>query len=203
MIDKSSEYYSVLLYRTDIQNHPHYELPQGYSFAFYRQGDEEKWAELECSLGQFADVDEGVSCFKREFLGDGRLSPEERMLFVKNGEGRIVATCALWEGDHLGKTEGRFHWLAVSDECAGRGIAKALFSRLFALASELGYKDVLYLMTATWYYPAIGMYKKMGFEFYRGERSPFRDQSDGQFRENNEKAIAIIEEKLKERKINH
>ncbi|MBQ8432196.1 MAG: GNAT family N-acetyltransferase [Clostridia bacterium] len=141
-----------------------------------------------------------MECFQKEFPEGGALSPEDRMVFVKNREGRIVATCALWEGDHLGETRGRFHWLAVSDECAGKGIAKALFSRLFALACELGYKDMLYLLTGTWYYPAIGMYLKMGFEFYRGERSPFKKQSNEQFKERNEKAIAMIEEKLRERK---
>lgn len=200
MIDKGLKLYSVILYRTDIHNYPRYSLPKGYSFSFYQKGDEVQWAELECALGQFVTPEEGVECFWKEFPVDSQLSPEDRMLFVRNPEGKIVATCALWEGDHLGKTRGRFHWLAVSDECAGKGIAKALFSRLFALACELGYKDMLYLLTGTWYYPAIGMYKKMGFEFYRGEQSPFQKLTNEQFQERNEMAITMIEEKLKERK---
>ena len=200
MIDKSLDLYGVILYRTDIRHYPAYTLPEGYFFAFYQAGDEVQWSELECALGQFSNVEEGVECFKGEFLKSDRLLPEERMLFVKNSEGKTVATCTLWEGDQLGKASGRFHWLAVSDECAGKGIAKALFSRLFALASELGYEDMLYLETGTWYYPAIGMYKKMGFDFYRGEKSPFKNISDEQFKEQNEKAIAMIEQKLSERK---
>ena len=200
MIDKSLPLYSVLLYRTEIQNYPHHALPEGYSFAFYQKGDEIKWAELERSLGQFETVAEGVECFEKEFLSDERLHPEDRMLFVKDAHGEIVATCALWEGDHFGETKGRFHWLAVSDACAGKGIAKALFSRIFALALEMGYRDMLYLLTGTRYYPAIGMYLKMGFSFYRGERSPFRKLTNEQFKERNEMAIAMIEERLRERK---
>jgi GNAT superfamily N-acetyltransferase len=199
MIDKSLKLYNVILYRENIQNYPLYELPVGYSFSLYQKGDEVLWAALECALGQFETVESGVECFQKEFPEDGILSPEERMLFVKDPNGQIVATCTLWEGDHLGRTLGRFHWLAVSDVCAGKGIAKALFSRLFALALELGYKDVLYLLTGTWYYPAIGMYRKMGFEFYRGERSPFKKLTPEQFREQNEIAIALIEQKLGER----
>lgn len=200
MIDKRLELYYVFLCKNDLQNDPAYPLPQGYTFAFYQRGDEKAWAELEYSLGQFTTVESGLEAFEKEFLTGAPLKPEERLLFVKSPRGRIVATCTLWEGNHLGSTLGRFHWLAVSDECAGQGIAKALFSRLFVLARELGYEAPLYLMTGTWYYPAIGMYKKLGFEFYRGEYSPFRKLSNEQFREQNEKAIALIEEKLRERK---
>lgn len=202
MIDKSVEFYSVILYKRDVGNRPSFELPEGYFFDFYKDGDELFWAEIEVSLGQFETIEEGIACFKREFLSDERLDPHKRVLFVKDGTGRAVATASLWVGEHLFSELPRFHWLAVSDECAGKGIAKALFSRLFELYDQLSLEGDVYLVTATRYYPAIAMYKKhFGFEFYEGAQSPFKNTPDERFAVQNPKAISIIEEKIKERDV--
>ena len=131
MIDKSVEFYSVILYKKDVGNRPSFELPEGYFFDFYKDGDELFWAEIEVSLGQFETIEEGIACFKREFLSDERLDPHKRVLFVKDGTGMAVATASLWVGEHLFSELPRFHWLAVSDECAGKGIAKANIKRIF------------------------------------------------------------------------
>ena len=200
MIDKSVEFYSVILYKKDVGNRPTFKLPEGYFFDFYKEGDEVFWAEIEVSLGQFNTLEEGIDCFKREFLSNERLDPRQRVLFVKDGTGKVVATASLWTGEHLFGELPRFHWLAVSDECAGKDIAKALFTRLFELYDELSLVGDIYLVTATRYYPAIAMYKKyFGFEFYEGERSPFHYISNEKFAAQNPKAISIIEEKIKER----
>ena len=136
---------------------PRYCLPEGYSFDFYKAGDEAEWARLECELGQFENKDRGINCFKNEFLINQRLDPEKNVLFIKNSEGRIVATGALWDGDFLGKRLRRIHWIAVSDECRGKGIAKALISRIMEMNSELGSGEPMYLWTGTRYYPAVAI----------------------------------------------
>ncbi len=196
MIDKSLPYIPIVLTKTDTRNYPRHDLPEGYSFAFYQKGDERAWAELEYSLGQFESVEDGIECFYDEFLNDQVCNPEERMFFVKDEKGKCVATLSLWDGIHLGKKCQRAHWLAVSDECAGKGIAKALFTRLLDLYNELGYEGFIYLLTATWYYPAIGIYRKFGFSEYRGEKSLEPNMSDSEFKIRNEKAIALVDEKL-------
>ena len=200
MIDKSIEKYPLTLVKTDTKNFPRYELPEGYSFAFYQEGDEAKWAAIECSIGQFESIEKGIESFGRQFLIGHDISPEQRILFVVDGEGEYVATAALWNGDLLGEKHQRIHWVAVSDKCAGKGIAKALLSRLMELYNSLGYEGFIYLVTATWYYPAIGIYKKFGFEVYRGEKSLSADLSDAEFRLQNGKAIALLEQKLSEYK---
>jgi len=123
-----------------------------------------------------------------------------RMLFVKDECGEYVATLTLWTGDYLGETCQRLHWLAVSNKCAGKGIAKALICRVLDLYNELGYEGFVYLLTATWYYRAIGIYKKFGFEAYEGKRSLTANVSDEEFVRQNREAIAIINKKLAEYK---
>ena len=197
MLDKSLPYTPLLMIKTDTENYPKFDLPEGYSFRFYQAGDEEKWAELECALGQFETVEAGIKCFSREFLEGYEIRPQERMLFVVDPEEKYVATAALWTGDFLGKEHQRVHWVAVSDECAGKGIAKALLSRVLQLYGELGYQGFIFLRTGTWNYPAIGIYKKFGFAPYFGERSPFANIPNEGYAERNLAAWALVDEKHK------
>ena len=122
------------------------------------------------------------------------------MLFVRDAAGKAVATASLWNGMFLGKECQRVHWVAVSDACAGKGIAKALISRVLDLYNELGYKNFIYLLTATRYYPAIGIYRHFGFSEYRGPVSPEKKYSDEEFCKKTEVGIAIVNEKLQEYK---
>ena len=189
-------YFPLTLIKTDTENYPRRSLPEGFRFVFYRAGDEWHWAEIERSLGQFETREEGVACFFREFIEGQRLRPEERMLFVVDEEGEYVATVALWDGNLLGEYRQRMHWLAVKDKVAGRGIAAAMVSRVLDLYNSLGYRGFLYLLTATWYYPAISVYRKFGYAEYRGDVSLVSGLSDEEFKEQNEKAIAAVEERL-------
>lgn len=195
MLDKSLPYQPLMMTKTDTKNFPHYELPEGYTFRFYEAGDEKHWAELECALGQFDDPAVAERCFHHEFFGEQHLDPRERMIFVLDPGGKAIATAALWDGMFLGELSQRLHWVAVSDECAGKGIAKAMLSRLLALYNELGYEGFLYLYTSTWSYQAIGIYKKFGFVPYLGERSPFDNIADEGFAEKNTAAWAAVDEK--------
>lgn len=200
MIDKSVEDMVLALVKTDTKNYPKYTLPEGYKFAFYKKGDEYKWAELEVELGQFDTIEKGVEAFEKDFLIGQNLKPEDRTVFVVDPDGNYVATLSLWDGKFLDGYYQKLHWMAVSDRCAGKGIAKALMTRLLDLYNELGYKDFIFLYTGTWYYPAINIYQKFGFKFYEGERSVVVSATDENFKEYNEKAINIVKEKFKEYK---
>lgn len=200
MIDKSVEDMVLALVKTDTKNYPKYTLPEGYKFAFYKKGDEYKWAELEVELGQFDSIEKGVEAFKKDFLIGQNLKPEDRTVFVVDPDGNYVATLSLWDGKFLDGYYQKLHWMAVSDRCAGKGIAKALMTRLLDLYNELGYKDFIFLYTGTWYYPAINIYLKFGFNFYEGERSVVVSATDENFKEYNEKAINIVKQKFKEYK---
>ena len=196
MIDKSAQNYSLFMIKTDPENYPKCSLPEGFTFAFYKSGDEKEWARLEYELGQFDTVEDGIACFKREFFTGQTLRPEDRMLFVISPEGEYAATLTLWNGNHFGDERQRAHWLAVSDKFAGLGIAKALLSRVLELFGELGYKDFIYLATGSWYYPAISIYRKYGFKEYTDAKSLLPNVSDEDFAENTKKCIEYVNKKL-------
>ena len=197
MIDKDTPYVSLTYTHTSPKSVPSFPLPEGYEFVFYREGDEKAWAEIEMDVGQFDTLEEGLTAFHREFSEHPRLDPRDRMLFVKAPDGAYVATCTLWDGEFLGETRQRLHWLAITDAAAGKGIAKALFSRLIALYSELGYTDdFIYLLTASRYYPAIRIYRKLGFTEYRGPRSLSKKLSDEEFVRQTEEGIRIVDQML-------
>lgn len=199
MIDKTIEDISTFMIKEDPLDFPVYNLPEGYSFTFYEAGMERDWARLEMEIGQFDDEARALRCFENEFIKGQRLRAEENLLFVKNKDGKTVATGALWDGDFLGERLRRIHWIAVSDECRGKGIAKALITRIMELNSALCSKQHIYLWTGTRYYPAVSIYLKFGFEFYEGGLDPQGLLSEKDFREKNQKGIGIIREKFASR----
>lgn len=199
MIDKSIPNYDLFMVKTDPENYPKNPLPEGYYFEFYKNGDEKDWARLECELGQFESIEQGVECFEKQFLIDQTLDPHDRMLFVRSLDGEAVATLTLWNGNHFGREYQRAHWLAVSDKCAGKGIAKALLSRVLQLFNELGYKDFIYLVTGSWFYPAIYIYRKYGFKEYTDAKSLLPNVTDEKFAENTKKCIELVDLKLSQR----
>jgi GNAT superfamily N-acetyltransferase len=195
MLDKSLTYCPLAMTKTDTKNYPRFELPEGYTFRFYRAGDEKDWAAIECLIGQFDTEAAALRMFRGEFIENQRLKPEERMLFVIDPEGNAVATASLWDGDFLGEIKPRFHWVAVTDACTGKGIAKAMLCRIMDLYNELSYEGFLYLHTSTWSYQAIGIYKKLGFVPYLEEKNPFSYISDEAYEKNNAAGWAAVENK--------
>ena len=198
MIDHNTPSISLTLYKSDSHTYPVASLPEGYSFAFYRDGDEYQWAQIECSVGQFGSLEDGADCFRREFLRDERMKPHDHTLFVVDPDGNYVATASLWNWTFLGEPCYRFHWLAVSDRCAGLGIAQALLSRVLDMFNERYGGGVLYLLTSTRYYPAIHVYHKFGFVEYNGSRSLDPALSDEEFAARNAQALELLAQKLDE-----
>ena len=145
MIDTSIPYYPLVMHKTDADNYPKYELPEGYKFVFFQDGDEIKWSEIQTAVGSFGSVETGVKVFNDSFVDGEILDAKERMIFVVAPDGEYIGTAALWDGIFLGEKKDRLHWVAVSDECAGKGIAKAMLSYLLGLYNKLGFSGFLYL----------------------------------------------------------
>ena len=196
MIDKSIPHYPLTMTKEDTDQYPRYSLPEGYDFVFYQKGDEVKWAEIEVSVGQFESIELGLTHFSRQFVEEQNLAPEERMLFVRSPAGEYVATATLWNGDHFGDEHQRIHWVAVKDTHEGKGLAKAMLTRLMDLYRELGYGGFLYLLTGTRNFPAVAIYRKFGFVDYTGPRSLAPQKTDEEFASQAKKAVAIINEQI-------
>ena len=196
MLDKSLELCYLIMYRENAENYPQYVLPKGYSFYMYQKGDEVKWAEIEISVGQFKSVEESIACFNIQF-GNDSLKKEERILFVKNEEGKCVATGAMWSGNFNGKTVERMHWIAVDESCKGKGIAKAIVSELLNIYNRLNSEGLIYLITESWCYSAINIYLQFGFKPYFGN-NPVDELglSDAKFIEQNERGWTMVNKKI-------
>lgn len=194
MLDKSLPYYSVLMVCDRPEVYPRYELAPGFRFASYRPGSENDWARIHHELGQTESHEEALELFHKEF-GDQRQRLEENCYFVEDDAGCKVATATLWPGDHFGPGRLRIHWVAVAPQGQGRGLAKALMTRLMDRYQQTNAFRPLYLVSQTWSYKGLHLYRKFGFSPYRG---PAPEGYDENFCQDNEEAWRLIEQAWKQ-----
>lgn len=168
MIDRSIQYMPVMMIKRDVNNYPEYKLPPGYTFDFYNPDTGfEDWKRVQLTSNQI-EKPEGIDgLFKSEFM-DRPDWLSERMLFVRDSSGAPVATATLWYGAPFGSEIERVHWVATDDMHQGRGLCRAMLTRLFERYSELGLKTEIYLISQTFSYPAISIYQRFGFARYTG-----------------------------------
>jgi GNAT superfamily N-acetyltransferase len=137
---------------------PEIPLPDGFTFVFFKTGDEKSWAEIETSVHEFNNEQEALEYFSKEFMP--HISElEKRCLFVENSKGEKVATAAAWK-DSKGP---RLHWVAVKPEAQGLGLGKAISAKATRLLLELDGDVEFYLTTQTWSRRAVRIYEKLGW----------------------------------------
>ncbi len=155
--------YVSLMLEGSLSNIPRYELPEGYRFVFYRDGDRENWIDIEISARELESREQGLKVWEQYYGGhEGELAG--RMIFVENSAGRRVATATAYF-DPLGNddpAEGYLHWVAVRREFQGKGLSKPLISRTLERMKELGYSSAkIHTQTTTWL--ACKIYLDFGF----------------------------------------
>lgn len=195
MLDKSLPFFSVIMTKDDMEHYPRFELSDEFYITGYQKGFEKDWAEIEVEQLQINSVKEAEEVFWNEF-GSHPEWLEERCLFVvEKSTGRVAAMTAIWEGGVFGEPHKIVHWVATREEYQGRGIIKALLTRILDMYHELGGCGFMYLITQTWSYKAINIYKKFGFEPYIGNAPAGMENYD---KEQNIKAWQMIDEKIAE-----
>jgi ribosomal protein S18 acetylase RimI-like enzyme len=168
MLDKSIPYFNVIMKRSAGIPVPRFVLPRGFSFVWFTEGKEEKWAEIESSVGEFTNIEESLIYFQKEYLPYTN-ELKQRLLFVTNVNGEEVGTITSWWNMTGRRRDPSIHWFAVKEEYQGLGLGKALVSEcLNRLLLLEGNKDV-FLHTQTWSYKAISLYQKAGFEIAKSE----------------------------------
>lgn len=169
MLDKSIPYIGVLMVKTDTTTYPHFDIPEGFTLTGYCIGFEIEWAKLMFEVEQTNTLEEAEKIFEKEFLSIPELLFKQ-CLFALDKNGEIAATASLWHGSHFGEVFQRIHWVATRSKYQGKGLVKALLTRLFDVYNELGYKNFIYLTSQTWSYKALNIYSKFGFK-------PFMDEN--------------------------
>lgn len=150
----------LVMVRDTLDDIPASSLPDPYSLRYYRKGDEQHWARIEASVGEFPSQESALEAFYGEF-GEHLDEMEDRCLLLEDGQGIPVGTTTAWRGTHNGKVRGRVHWVAMLPEYQGRGLAKPLLSSALARLSEL--HGSAYLTTQTTSWRAVGLYLQYGF----------------------------------------
>ncbi|MGI5899101.1 MAG: GNAT family N-acetyltransferase [Christensenellales bacterium] len=184
MLDKSVPFIDVLMQRKKGAPVPDYSLPQGYSFALFKMGDENAWAKIETSVLEFDSEEAALNRFERQFLPHVP-DLEKRCLFVQDDNGEKIATSTAWWCCEK-RCDPWLNWVAVKPEHQGRGIGKAIVSRATQIMLELDGDKDFYLHTQTWSHRAIKLYEKMGY-FITARKNLCRYSN-----EDYEKAIALL-----------
>lgn len=100
--DARIKYYELMLER-DLNNLPHFPLPAGYRFVFFRPGDHDAWIEIEISAKELSDHEQGVEVWNRYYGGNEDMLTD-RMVFIENEKGEKIATAtAYYDVTHSGE----------------------------------------------------------------------------------------------------
>jgi GNAT superfamily N-acetyltransferase len=122
--------------RADMANVPQYDLPPGYHFRPYRQGDGVTWQTLQRASEPFIPITDDY--FMRQYGAHLDVLPD-RMFFVETVDGETAGTItAWWEHNRFNPNErGRIHWVAVHPAHQRRGISKPMMTlAMHRLAQE-------------------------------------------------------------------
>ncbi len=164
-------------------------LPDGYSFSFYTQGDENAWAEITSSIGEFDSFEKALDYFQKKYI-PYLDELKRRLIFIKNRDCEKVATFTSWWDYNNKRRLPSLHWIAVKKEFLGLGLGKAVvFQGLRDMIQIEGDVDI-YLHTQSWSYKAIGIYLQAGFCF-------INNGSLWGYKNEYYEALPILEEKVR------
>ena len=160
--DNRIKYYELMLER-NLNDLPHFPLPEGYRYVFYQEGDRDRWIDIEKSAKEFTSYEQGLESWNR-YYGGRENTLTNRMVFIEDTDGRKVATATAYYDvrgiDQSG--DGWLHWVAVRRECQGRGLAQPLIPHVLDIMRCLGYTHAkIPTQTTTWL--ACKVYLDLGF----------------------------------------
>jgi len=156
----TQEIIQVSMTLASLSSIPEHPLPPGFSFRWFRPGDQKTWADVWQRCEKFLKLT--PETFAREFGTDEQVLAL-RQVFLLDSGGQAVGTSTAWlaDEDH-GPHCGRIHWVAIVPEMQGRGLAKPLLSTSLKRMRELGYRSAV-LGTHAVRIPAIKLYLQYGF----------------------------------------
>ena len=128
MSEQSALNVPVHMVRDDVANFPVYELPAGYRFRTFRDGDDVTWTNLQAAAEPFINVTPEL--FEREY-GAHMDVLADRMIFIETDAGEAAASIsAWWESERDNPLDrGRIHWVVVHPAYQRRGLTKPMMTR--------------------------------------------------------------------------
>ena len=187
MLDKTLPYYNIIMKRCMGAYIPEVNLPEGYVFKLYTDGDEKGWAEIMVSVGEFDTYEEALECFNNDYVPN-KDELARRCLFIQSANGELIGTLTNWWNYTQDRRDPSIHWVGVKPEYQGLGLGKALVYEGMRRMIELEGDRDFFLHTQTWSYKAISIYLKAGYDFVK-------DEVFGNYRNDYDKAIEIIKDR--------
>ena len=161
-IEKTLEYYELLMTYEDTSKYIEYDLPIGYHIEFYKPGDEEAWVNIHMKSGEFTSKEKGLKHF-HDFFDSFIDELDKRCFFIVTESGEKIATATI--SKLIEKEDGydaAVDWVAITKEYQGKKLAKPMISFFIKLAHELGHNRLmLHTQTTTWL--AAKLYLDLGF----------------------------------------
>ncbi|MFV0399485.1 MAG: GNAT family N-acetyltransferase [Oscillospiraceae bacterium] len=136
------------------------ELPEGYSFRLCRKGELETWMALQAdSPAQMEECRPVLEEYYEKVYAPKGDKFYSKCLFACDGNGTPVGTCFAWNSYD---TFTAIHWFKVAKGREGKGIGRAILSRVLEELTEKDYP--VFLHTHPTSCRAIKLYSDFGFE---------------------------------------
>jgi GNAT superfamily N-acetyltransferase len=170
MLDKSIAYKNIIMKieHKKISEIAPPTLPKGYSFRFFKAGDEAHWARITTSVLEFESESKALEYFERMFLPH-REELERRLIFVVDG-GLPIATANSWFTDNEDGYKATLHWVSVCPKHQGLGIGKAVSKQALLNFCKLEPNLDIWLHTQTWSHIAVRLYSDLGFRIMKAAK---------------------------------
>lgn len=164
MLDKTIPFYNIIL-KCDCYKPSQIDLPQGFHFRKFQEGDEKIWAALEYEIGDFASVDEAEQYFLSAYCRNMK-ELKKRCIFLVNEKNAAVGSCIAWRDRKKDQFVSSLHWLVVSPSYQGKKLGKALCQKTMQSFQRMGEFPV-YIHTQPWSYKAVFLYIQQGFQLQK------------------------------------
>lgn len=158
-MDITQDYIDIKMSRENLDDIPECALPSGYSIRWYHPGDKDLWLRIHSLADEYSRITPGL--FDVEFGADEQVL-SERQCFLYDGDNIAVGTASAWFDHHESESLGRIHWVAITPQHQGKGLAKPLLVSICHRLKSLGHSRT-FLTTQTCRIPAINLYAKFGF----------------------------------------
>lgn len=168
MLDKSLPYFDIIMKLRGelLAKVPEPVLPEGYSFRFYRPGDEYHWARLETLVQEFPSEEKALAYYRERYMVKDADKLPDRCVFVVDANDIPVATTTAWFGESSMGHGNWLQWISSDPAHQGKGLGRAVIARALRRYTELGEVGNVYLHTQTWSHKAVYLYNKFGFQFF-------------------------------------
>ena len=161
-LDRRLKYYEIIMELSAEKEIPTYDLPEGYTFATYQDGDRDDWIAIEWSAKEFFCYADGIDAWGRYYAKYEHILPG-RMFFVVAPNGEKIATAtAFFDPKNPDDGKAWLHWVAVRRDHQGKGLARPIIAKALSRLRELGH-GTLYVPTQTTTWVAARLYMDFGF----------------------------------------